>query len=183
MEQSAGDQPAGHERGVSRAPVVVLIAGLTLAGALVLLGARLAGAPAPSPDLSRPGTPAEPREVNVVLRDYAFNPTPLFLVAGETLRFNLVNGGLVIHEFVIGDAAVQQAWAAANAAATPGAAFATPPPASAPPGTGGLRVVLVSGESRRVTYEVPLSGQLQLLCHLAGHVEEGMVGQVVIVNR
>ena len=74
----------------------------------MLLGAALAGAPAPTPAASpQPGTDAAPREVNVIMRDYHFDPTPLYLYPGETVRLNVVNGGMVEHELVLGDAAVQ----------------------------------------------------------------------------
>lgn len=159
------------------------LAGLTLAGLLVILGAKLAGAPAPTPDLSRPGTPAEPRPVNVILRDYVFNPTPLYLVPGETVEFRLINGGLVRHELVLGDETVQRAWASANAAATPPGAFATAPPASVGPEVGGIEVSLAPGESRTVTYTVPVEEVLQLVCQLPGHVERGMVGSVILATR
>lgn len=151
-----------------------------LAIALVLLGARLAATPAPVPDLSRPGTPAEPRAVNVILRDYVFNPSPLYLVGAETVRFQLINAGMIDHEFVLGDGAVQEAWAQANARATPPAPFTTAPPPSVAPGTGGLRVLLRPGESATVVYQVPGGGPLQLMCHLPGHVERGMVGRVFV---
>lgn len=160
-----------------------MVGGLALAFTLVLLGARLASAPAPTPDLSRPGTPAEPRDVNVIMRDYVFDPTPIHLVPGETVRFNLINGGLVAHEFVLGDSQVQQAWAEAHAAATPSAPFASAPPASVPPATAGLRVLLSSSESRSLEYEVPVGVGLELFCHLPGHVERGMVGRVVPADR
>jgi len=161
----------------------VLIVGLGLALGLVLLGANLAAGPAPPPESASPGTSASPRPVNVIMRDYAFNPDPLFLTPGETVSFNVVNGGLVEHELVLGDAAVQQAWATANGLATPPAPFATPPPASAPAGTGGLRVLLGSGSSTTVSYVVPTAGELQLFCHLPGHAEQGMHGQVVLASR
>lgn len=168
---------------MSRAPVVVLVLGLALAGTLVLLGARLAAAPAPPPDLSRPGTAAQPRQVNVILRDYVFNPTPLYLVPSEVVQFNLFNAGLVEHEFVLGDRDVQQAWAAAHAAVTPPGALATAPPASVPSGTGGLRVLLPSGATTSIVYHVPDDAAPELFCHLPGHVEQGMVGQVVLASR
>jgi len=57
------------------------------------------------------------------------------------------------------------------------------PPASAPADTGGLRVLLSSGGSTSVTYVVPEGGDLFLLCHLPGHQEREMVGQVVRVER
>lgn len=163
--------------------MAVVVLGLVLALGLVLLGARLAAAPAPSPDLSRPGTQASPRPVNVIMRDYVFNPSPLYLVRGETVRLQVVNGGLVAHELVLGDAAVQRAWAAADAAATPVSAFATAPPASVPATIGGVRALLASGESVSIVYDVPREGSLELVCHLPGHVDQGMTGRVALVNR
>ena len=168
---------------VSRAPVVVLIVGLGLAVALVLLGAELAASPAPPPQISQPGTPESPREVNVIMRDYQFNPRPLYLVAGETVRLNIINGGLVEHELVLGDSSVQDAWRRADALASPPAPFATSAPASVAPGTGGERVLLPSGASTSVVYRVPVDGRLQLFCHLPGHTEQGMVGEVIVVSR
>jgi len=168
---------------VSRLPVIVLVAGLGLAVGLVLLGADLAARPVASPALGQPGTAAAPREVTVILRDYRFDPTPLYLYRGETIRLTVVNAGMVEHELVLGDAAIQSAWAQADAAATPGAPFATAPPASAPAGTGGLRVVLASAGSVSVLYEVPYQDDVLLLCNLPGHQERGMIGQVVLRSR
>jgi uncharacterized cupredoxin-like copper-binding protein len=177
------DRSAPVRPRVSRAPVWLLIGGLALAVGLVLIGARLAAAPALVPDLSSPGTPDQPRSVNVIMRDYAFNPTPLYLVAGETVQLELINAGLIVHELVLGDAEVQRAWALADALATPPGLLATPPPASVPPGIGGLRVVLAPGATARLRYEVPAGQALQLMCHLPGHVERGMVGAVDVVYR
>ena len=150
----------------------MLVVGLGLAVGLVLLGSDLAARPGASPAIGQPGTVAAPRDVNVIMRDYHFDPTPLYLYPGETVRFNIVNGGMLEHELVLGDAA-----------ATPAAPFATTPPASAPAGTGGLRVVLPSGASLSVLYEVPRDVDLLLLCNLPGHSERGMVGQVVLISR
>ena len=134
----------------------MLIVGAALAISLVLLGAALAGAPAPTPAPSTlPGTDAAPRDVNVIMRDYHFDPTPLYLYPGETIRLNVFNGGMVEHELVLGDSAVQQAWSAADAAATPPAPLATAPPASVDPSVGGLRIVLPVGRSTSVIYHVP----------------------------
>lgn len=168
---------------ISRLPVVVTLGGLALAGVLVFVGAKLAAAPAPTPDLSRPGTAEEPRAVAVIMRDYVFNPTPLYLVPGETVEFLVINAGMVTHQFVLGDESVQQAWASADAAATPPGAFATPPAASVAPGVGGAEVLLAPGESRSVTYHVPAGAVLQLVCQLPGHVDQGMVGSVILATR
>jgi len=117
------------------------------------------------------------------MRDYVFNPTPLYLMAGETVELRIVNAGMITHEFVLGDDAVQQAWRSADAAATPPGPLATPPPASAPVGTGGIEVLLRPGESRNVQYNVPLGQALQVVCQLPGHVEQGMVGSVILATR
>jgi uncharacterized cupredoxin-like copper-binding protein len=162
----------------SRAPVYVTIGGLAIALILILFAAR--GSPAPPVVIERAGTDAAPRQVNVILRDYRFLPTPIVLVRGETVRFELINGGLQPHEFVLGDVAVQQAWASAHALATPPGPFATHPPASVAAGTAGLRVMLGSGDSTSVVYRVPHGSELELVCHLPGHVAEGMVGAIVL---
>lgn len=167
---------------MSRWPVIVTVVGLAIAGVLVYIGGRLAAAPAPTPDLSRPGTANQPRAVTVIMRDYAFNPTPLYLVPGETVTFTVINGGLLPHEFVLGDDAVQQAWAAADAAASPPGPMTTAPPGSVAAGTGGVELVLDPGQQATATYAVPADEQLQLMCHLPGHVERGMVGSVILAT-
>ncbi len=174
----------GDARRISRGPVVVLIVGAALALGLVLLGATLAGAPAPTPAASAvPGTDASPRDVNVIMRDYHFDPTPLYLYPGETVRLNIFNAGMVDHELVLGDAGVQAAWSTADAVATPPAPLATAPAASVAPDVGGLRVLLPSGGSTSVIYHVPVSGSLDMECHLPGHLERGMAANVILVSR
>ncbi len=174
----------GRIRHPSRGPVAVLIIGGVLAVSLVLLGAQLASTPVGAPAAATPGTAEMPRDLNVILHDFRFEPTPLYLFPGETVRLNIINGGLVEHEFVLGDAGVQDAWARADAVATPPAPFATPPVASAEPQAGGIRVLLGSGESTSVVYHVPTGGEpLQLMCHLPGHLEKGMIGQVELLSR
>lgn len=157
-----------------------------LMSAAVLIVIYLAGAngqPVASPPLGAPGTANSPRPVNVIMRDYHFDPTPLYLYSGETIRLTVVNAGMVEHELVLGDAAVQQAWSNADAVATPPGFLATAPPASVDPSVGGLRIVLPSGGTTSVIYHVPVSGPLQMLCHLPGHLERGMAADVVLVTR
>ena len=60
---------------------------------------------------------------------------------GETVLLHVINGGLEVHEAVIGDAAVQDAWEVAEAA-TAGAPPGPTPLVSVPPGVAGLRVVV-----------------------------------------
>ncbi len=168
---------------MSRWPVIVLVVGLGLAAGLVLIGANLAAQPVASPPIGSPGTAAQPRAVTIIMRDYHFDPTPLYLFRGETIRLTVLNAGMLEHELVLGDEAVQSQWAIVDAAASPGTPFATAPPASTPAGIGGLRVVLPSGGTTTVLYEVPDQGNVLLLCNLPGHQEHGMVGDVVLESR
>ena len=130
-----------------------------------------------------PGTSGAPRQVNVILKDYIFVPGIVDLVPGETITLNVVNGGLDVHELVLGPAAVQQAWEDAEEPA------ANPPPGptpdvSVPPGLEGLRVIVRSGETQTVTYSVPddVAEQLLLGCHISDHWERGMAGAVRLVG-
>ena len=156
--------------------VVVVFA--VVATVLIFIGIQRSGQPPPDIEITVAGTQEEPRPVTVIMRDYRFDPTPVVLVPGETVRFDIFNAGLEVHDFVIGDADVQKAWSAADAAATPPNIMATAPPASVPPGTGGLRVFLRSGEQASVDYDVPSDEDLALLCHIPGHIAKGMVGRV-----
>jgi uncharacterized cupredoxin-like copper-binding protein len=157
--------------------VVTLVFGV-IATAFVLIGLQRPTERPPEVTIASAGTPDSPRDVTVIMRDYRFDPTPVVLVPGETVRFTVLNGGLEIHDMVVGDAAVQAAWHAADAAATPPGLLATAPPARVPPGTGGLRVVLDSGAQATVEYVVLTGQSLALLCHIPGHIERGMVGAI-----
>jgi uncharacterized cupredoxin-like copper-binding protein len=163
---------------ISRAPVVVVIVFAVVAITLVFIGMQRPGEAPPDVEISAAGTSDAPRDVTVIMRDYRFDPTPVVLVPGETVRFTIFNAGLEVHDFVIGDNDVQQAWHLADAEATPPNLLATAPPASVPPGTDGLRVFLRSGQQASVDYVVPGDEQLSLLCHIPGHIEKGMVGRV-----
>ena len=172
------NQPTPSAKRPSLAPLVVVAVFFVVTITLVLIGAQRSAAPAPSIAITHPGTPEQPRPVTVIMRDYLFDPTPLVLVAGETIRLTVFSAGMTTHELVLGDAAVQAAWTAADAAVTPPAPFTTAPPASVAPDTGGVRLLLPSGQSATVDYTVPESAELQLLCHLPGHIAKGMIGQV-----
>ena len=156
------------------------ILAVALALPLVAVGCDAGAVPATPP--ITPGLPAAPRQVNVILKDYLFEPPIVDLVPGETIRLNVVNGGLDTHELVIGTQAVQDAWAAAERPA------ANPPPGptpvvAGPAGLEGVRIVVASGETRSITWTVPAdAGSLLLGCHIADHYERGMAGLVRAVG-
>ena len=72
-------------------------------------GACSTSAPRATPPIV-PGGSATPREVNIITKDYSFLPDAVDLVPGETVLLHVINGGLEVHEAVLGDAAVQDAW-------------------------------------------------------------------------
>jgi uncharacterized cupredoxin-like copper-binding protein len=124
-----------------------------------------------------PGSSTAPRAVNLIAKDYLYLPDSLDVVPGETVRLQIVNGGLALHEVVIGDQATQDAWATAEAG-TEGAPPGPTPVVSVSPELSGLRVQIASGERVDVTWTVPddvVDGPPYLVaCHLPGHLEKGM---------
>jgi uncharacterized cupredoxin-like copper-binding protein len=96
---------------------------------------------------------------------------------------HVINGGLDVHEVVIGDAAAQDAWEAAEAA-TVGSPPGPTPLVSVPPGVAGLRVVVGSGQRVDLTWTVPASLPAGLVvgCHIPGHWAKGMVVPINLIR-
>jgi len=164
----------GHD--LFAAILAALLASTTLA-------ACDAGAPAATPAI-RAGSSAVPRDVNVILKDWVFLPDPVDLVPGETVVLHVVNGGLEVHELVIGDQAVQDAWEVAEAANS------DPPPGPTPavsvaPAVAGIRIVVASGQRVDLTWTVPGQaglGGLIIGCHIPGHWAKGMRAAIRIAT-
>ena len=133
-----------------------------------------------------PGTSAQPRVVVIVAKDYTYAPPVVDLVPGETVLLEVINGGLTLHEAVIGGQAVQDAWEAADTA------YASAPPGEQPevsvaPERGGLRILVRSGERVDVTWTVPADAATNgtawfVGCHIPGHWSQGMVVPVRFVG-
>lgn len=122
------------------------------------------------------GSSGAPREVNLIARDYAFAPDVLDLVPGETILLHVINGGLVVHEAVIGDASVQEAWEAAEAAVAEAPPGPTPV-VTVPAEVAGVRVVVESGQRVDLAWTVPPDGAASAWvvgCHIPGHWARGM---------
>jgi uncharacterized cupredoxin-like copper-binding protein len=149
---------------------------------ILLTVACEAGPPPATPPLS-PGTVSAPREVNIIAKDWQFLPDPIDLVPGETVTFHVINGGLEVHEVVIGDAAIQDAWERAEAA-TVGHPPGPTPVVSVAPELSGLRAVVQSGQRVDIAWSVPSAGRgsgLFVGCHIPGHWEKGMVVPIRLV--
>jgi uncharacterized cupredoxin-like copper-binding protein len=151
------------------------------AGAILAVAAVVAceaGPASPTPQIV-PGVPAAPREVNLIAKDYSFLPDALDLAPGETVLLHVINGGLEVHEAVVGDPMIQDAWEAAEAA-TVGAPPGPTPMVSVPPGVAGVRIVVRSGERVDLTWTVPVDAPQRATawvvgCHIPGHWARGML--------
>ena len=152
-----------------------IAAATTVLAALVAAGCGAGPPPATGPIV--PGGSSTPREVNIIARDYSFAPDAVDLAPGETVLLHVINGGLEVHEAVIGDMAVQDAWEVAEAA-TAGSPPGPTPVVSVPPAVSGLRIVVASGERVDVVWTVPAtaaSGPPWIVgCHIPGHWARGM---------
>ena len=152
-------------------------------------GACEAG-PAPATPPIVAGQAAAPREVNLIANDYSFVPATLDLVPGETVLLHVINGGLEVHEAIIGDAAVQDAWEAAEGAVA-GAPPGPTPIVTVPAAVTGVRIVVRSGERVDLRWIVPAGREYGVPgtvapfivgCHIPGHWERGMQIPVRWVN-
>ncbi len=154
-----------------------LVATGLIALSVVASACEAGAAPATPPIVA--GASGAPREVNLIAKDYSFLPATLDLVPGETVLLHVINGGLEIHEAIIGDAGVQDAWERAEAAVA-GAPPGPTPVVSVGPDVSGLRIVVRSGERVDVTWTVPSSdtggspSPFIVGCHIPGHWERGM---------
>ena len=154
-------------------PSWLLAIGLTT----LLVAACAADQPPATPSIV-PGSSSAPREVNLIARDYSYQPPILDLVPGETILLHVINGGLEVHEAVLGNASVQDAWEVAEAA-TVGSPPGPTPVVTVPADVAGLRIVVKSGERVDIVWTVPIDGPSSATpwlvgCHVPGHWAKGM---------
>lgn len=111
------------------------------------------------------------------MRDYGYVPPVVDLIPGETVTLHVVNGGLEIHEAILGDMTTQLAWESAEEK-TIGAPPGPTPFVSPPPDFAGVRAVAGSGQLVDVTWTVPVDAASVpwfVGCHIPGHWAKGMV--------
>jgi uncharacterized cupredoxin-like copper-binding protein len=161
---------------------------VVVALALVTVASACEPGPVPATPAITPGTAGTPREVNIIARDWSFQPPVVDMVPGETVLFHVINGGLETHEAVIGNQAVQDAWEAAEAQ-TVGHPPGPTPVVSVPPEVAGLRLVVGSGQRADATWTVPTdvpagvpAEQLIVGCHIPGHWKKGMMVPIRLVR-
>jgi uncharacterized cupredoxin-like copper-binding protein len=117
------------------------------------------------------GEPADASEatrtIEVEAFDMAFEPESISVEPGEVVTFEVTNTGEAVHEFFLGDSAMQQEHA--EEMADMGSDMAHDEPYS---------IRLQPGETKELTWRFADSGEVEFACHEPGHYQAGMHGQI-----
>ena len=120
-----------------------------------------------------------PRTIDVTMTDNAFQPTQLQVNSGETVTLRFKNDGIVTHEAILGNDAVQMAHHAEMTASTAGMAHDGM-------GHDGMAetsadaVTVEAGKAGELTHTFSESGTVLIGCHEPGHWEGGMKATIKI---
>jgi uncharacterized cupredoxin-like copper-binding protein len=108
------------------------------------------------------------RTVQVATLDtMTYEPAAIEVSAGETITFEVTNRGGAVHEFTLGDDAMQQEHADAMAHMPGGMVHDLP-----------NSITLQPGETKQLTWRFGHAGTLTYGCHEPGHFEAGMHGRI-----
>jgi len=138
--------------------------------AVVAAGCGTAAGPSPSgPAVTPAGEPSVgPVEIAISLSDaFRMEPAAVSVTSGSTVRFVLMNEGVLDHEFFIGDAAAQDEHEAEMQAG--GMQHDEPD---------GVSVAAGSTKTFEYTFEAP--GELLAGCHVSGHYAAGMKATITV---
>ncbi|MGH2691347.1 MAG: cupredoxin domain-containing protein [Actinomycetota bacterium] len=110
---------------------------------------------------------AEDTSVDVTIRFSRFNPDHFEFPAGTMVTFVVTNKDPIDHEFIIGNEHVQQVHeegTEAHHGARPG------------------EISIPAGGARSTTYKFAEPGTLLIGCHLPGHYDFGMRGDIEVTD-
>jgi len=109
------------------------------------------------------------RTIQVQMTDeLRFAPAEYSVQAGETVRFEIINGGQIVHEFLIGGEAAQDEF---EMQMSDGGGMAHDPDAG---------VSVEPGATETFEYTFEEAGQLLAGCHEPGHYDGGMVATISV---
>ncbi len=97
-----------------------------------------------------------------------FEPGAIDVSAGEIVTFTVTNPGQAVHDFTLGDAAMQEEHAAAMAHMPDGTAHELP-----------NSITLQPGETKQLTWRFG-DTTVEYGCHEPGHYEAGMRGRITV---
>lgn len=173
-----GDAGVGLDRsttGMPRWVKVFLIVALVVALLVVILllsgGGHGPGRHKSTGSIGGPADAAEAgRTVEVTTLDtMTFEPSSISISAEETVTFAVTNTGRAVHEFTLGDAAMQREHAEATAHMPAGMAHDAP-----------NNITLQPGETKQLTWRFGDAATLEYACHLPDHYRAGMRGEITI---
>lgn len=140
-----------------RASVTILAIGLFIVGCTAASNAE------------SPAASAGVRTITVTMTDaFRFDPASIAVRAGETVRFEVMNAGEIIHEFLIGDAE-DQAMFEDQMGDGNGIAH-----------DGDAGVSVEPGQTETFEYTFDTAGELLAGCHEPGHYDAGMVATIIV---
>jgi uncharacterized cupredoxin-like copper-binding protein len=174
----------GAKPGTPRWVKVFGLIALVLLGLVVLMlagvfgeghgpGRHMGGASEDTPS-SGVGAPADEGEAGrtieiASLDSMSFEPARVNVSAGETVTFAVTNTGKTVHEFTLGNAAMQQEHAQAMAHIPAGMTHEF-----------SNAITLQPGETKRLTWRFGHAASLEFACHQPGHYQAGMRGHIKI---
>jgi uncharacterized cupredoxin-like copper-binding protein len=110
---------------------------------------------------SRPTT-----KINLTMTDFQFQPNAFTVPAGQEISLNASNSGAVVHSFVIMKQG-QSAGTEFNDEDQPNVYW---------------QVEIQPGGSTETSFTAPQEpGEYEVVCHVPGHVQAGMVGKLDVV--
>jgi uncharacterized cupredoxin-like copper-binding protein len=102
------------------------------------------------------------------MTDFMYNPADIVIPAGENITLELVNNGVVMHDFIIMDFGTEV-----------GEDFGVEDEANMY-----WKAELGPGESETFTFVAPGEpGDYQIVCGIEGHYMAGMVGSLMVVSE
>jgi uncharacterized cupredoxin-like copper-binding protein len=120
--------------------------------------------------MGEPAAPSEAtRTISVEAFDMAFDPETISVEPGEVVTFEVTNTGEAVHEFFLGDRAMQQEHADEMADMDGNMAHDEP-----------YSIRLEPGETKELTWRFAESGEIEFACHEPGHYQAGMHGRISV---
>lgn len=148
---------------------------IPLAAVAVLAAACSTGGGSPAPASAAPSAPAATSvaatRIEVTLSDaLKIEPASMTVPAGQPVTFVVINKGTVLHEFVLGDAADQDAHDR-EMMANGGMSMPKDEP---------MAIGVEPGKTKELTVTFDTPGQTLAGCHVVGHYAAGMKATITI---
>lgn len=106
-------------------------------------------------------------EINVTMIDFQFTPNQFIVPAGQGITLNVINNGIVVHNFII-----------MKLGTTAGDSFDDDDVAN----VYWEEVDIQPGSNVSATFIAPAEpGEYQVVCRTQGHITSGMVGKLIVV--